>query len=64
MQSRHPADAADEQVLVGVLEEMPGVYVGESSRYAVRVLFRQAGQDWQPFQNECENAAGLASIVE
>jgi hypothetical protein len=55
--------ATDEQLLVGILEEVPGAYVGESSHYGVRVLFRQDGENWRPFPNECGNVNCVASIT-
>jgi hypothetical protein len=55
--------ATDNQLLVGILEEVPGVYLGESSHYGVRVLFRQDGENWRSFPNECENAACVPSIT-
>jgi len=55
--------ATDGPVLVGVLEEVPGVYVGESSHYGVRALFRQVGENWEPFPDECANTECLVSIT-
>jgi hypothetical protein len=48
--------------LIGVLEELPGAYVGEASRHGVRVLFRRVGSDWQPFPNDCSSADCLTSL--
>jgi hypothetical protein len=61
--SAHGAAAADGRLLVGILEEVPGVYSGESSHYGVRVLFRQEGAIWRAFPNECGNVECLASIT-
>ena len=48
--------ATDSQLLVGILEEVPGVYVGEASHYGVRVLFQQDGENWRSFPDECGKA--------
>ena len=61
--SAKSARAADGQVLLGVLEEVPGVYVGEPARFAVRVLFQQVAENWQPFPDECENVHCVSSIT-
>ena len=53
----------DSQLLVGILEEVPGVYVGEATHYGVRVLFQQDGENWRSFPDECRNADCLASIT-
>src|SRR5208283_17786 len=55
--------ATDDQLLVGILEEVSGVYVGESSHYGVRVLFRQDGENWRSFPDECRTVDCLASIT-
>jgi hypothetical protein len=55
--------AADSQLLIGVLEEVPGVYVGESSHYGVRVIFREDGESWRSFPDECGTSDCLASIT-
>lgn len=55
--------ATDDRLLVGILEEVPGVYVGESSHYGIRVLFRQDGEIWRSFPDECETVDCLASIT-
>src|ERR1700733_8390483 len=57
------ANATAEQVLVGVLEEIPGVYSGEASHYGVRVLFRHDANGWQSFPHQCLNSECLASIT-
>jgi hypothetical protein len=55
--------ATDDQLMVGILEEVPSVYVGESSHYGVRVLFRQDGENWRSFPDECGTTDCLASIT-
>jgi hypothetical protein len=57
------ADAGRGAVLVGVLEEVPGVYAGESSHNGVRALFRRVASSWQPFPNTCSSVDCVASIT-
>lgn len=57
------ADGPSGQKIVGVLEEVPGIYTGESSHYGVRVLFRQVADEWQPFPNKCGTTDCLKSIT-
>jgi hypothetical protein len=51
------------QVLVAVLEEVPGVYAGEGPHYGVRVMFRHDAHGWQLFPNQCSTRGCLASIT-
>jgi hypothetical protein len=44
-------------MLVGVLEEMPGAYVGEASHSGVQVLFRQDADGWDPSDVPEQNTA-------
>jgi hypothetical protein len=37
-----PANAAAQQVILGVLEKVPRVYADEHNSYAVRVLFKRS----------------------
>jgi len=55
--------AETNQALVGVLEEVPGVYVGESSHFGVRALFINDAGGWHAFPHECANAECLALIT-
>jgi len=43
----HAAHA--ETVMLGVLEDLPGVYAGESNSVQVRVLFKHTNEGWSAF---------------
>jgi hypothetical protein len=47
---------------LGVLEEVPGVYVGEASSLRVRVVFRREGQGWVAFPSDCPDQQCLKTI--
>lgn len=55
--------AAERQVFIGVLEDVPGAYVGETHHYRVRVLFRPSGGEWLPLAHDCETLACLTSVT-
>src|SRR5262249_34896317 len=48
------ATVSAQEALIGVLEEVPGIYAGESSWRRVRVVFRKEGNEWQAFTTDCE----------
>jgi hypothetical protein len=56
------ANAAQDSILLGVLEDVPGHYVGESYSRAVRVVFAKRGDVCQPFPSECRDQGCLKSI--
>src|ERR1700729_987348 len=47
------AEAADADLIVGVLEDVPGVYVGEATTHRVRVIFKHVGNAWESFPYKC-----------
>ena len=49
-------------LIVGMLEDLPGRYVKEPNFRAVRVLFRKSGDDWEPFRSDCRDMACLKSL--
>jgi len=53
--------AEDPKIILGVLEEIPGHYVGEPASRGVRVVFQKNGREWQPFASE--NAPALTPTV-
>lgn len=57
------ASAYAEEVMLGVLEEVPGVYAGESNRIEVRALFRHDKNGWKAFKSECANQACLMTAT-
>ena len=50
-------------MFLGMLEEIPGHYVGQSASRGVRVLFRKDGSGWRPFPSDCADQACLRSIT-
>jgi hypothetical protein len=57
------AQVPDKSALLGVLEEVPGVYAGESSWYGVRVIFQKQGEEWRAFPNECSDLECLKALT-
>lgn len=58
------AQISSAHTLVGILEEVPGVYAGENSHFGVRVAFEQNFGGWHAFQFECGNPGCLVSVTE
>jgi hypothetical protein len=55
---------ADEpQIVLGVLEEIPGHYADQPVSRAVRVVFRKNGHGWQAFPSSCADEACLKTIA-
>jgi hypothetical protein len=52
-----------QSVVLGVLEDHPGHYVGELNYRPMRVVFRKSGLDWQPFLSDCPNQDCLKKIT-
>ena len=50
-------------VLVGILEDNPGHYVGEPHYRDVRVVFRKEGTAWVAFPNNCPDQNCLKAIA-
>lgn len=44
--------ASEPAITLGVLEEIPGRYLGEPAHRAVRVVFQKLGPEWQPFSSD------------
>jgi hypothetical protein len=57
------ATATEPVILLGVLEDRPGVYAGEADRRVVRAVFHKAGGDWTAFRHDCRMGACLATIA-
>lgn len=47
------AQISGDHTLVGILEEVPGVYAGENSHFGVQVAFEQNLGGWHAFPFEC-----------
>ena len=55
-------NAAGQNLILGVLEDVPGVYVGESDVRRVRTTFQKNGQNWTAFPSECSDPHCLKTI--
>ena len=42
--------AEDPKIVLGVLEEIPGHYVGQPASRGVRVVFQKNGREWEPLR--------------
>lgn len=49
-------------ITLGVLEDLPGHYAGESHFRAVRVVFQQKGREWRPYPSDCRDQQCLRTI--
>jgi hypothetical protein len=54
--------ASDTPAVVGILEDVPGKYVGEANVRAVRVVFHKDGKEWSAFPSHCPNPDCLKTI--
>lgn len=53
------ARAAARPPIVGVLEDVPGVYVGQTNIREVRVTFQKSGEGWVTFPSACRDQTCL-----
>ena len=56
------ANPPKQMMVLGVLEDIPGKYQGESDSRRVRVLFQKTGDDWKAFPSECATQDCLKTI--
>jgi hypothetical protein len=49
-------------VVLGILEDLPGHYAGDPNFRDVRIVFQKKGTDWQPFPSNCPNQSCLKKI--
>jgi hypothetical protein len=54
--------ATGQGVILGILEDVPGVYAGEPSSRQVRVVFRKVGKEWEAFPSNCPDQSCLKTI--
>lgn len=54
--------ASGDGIKLGVLEDLPGHYAGQSHFRAVRVAFRRDGREWRPYPSECDDQRCLKTI--
>jgi len=57
------AQLSAHETLVGVLEEVPGVYAGERSHFGVRVSFEKTPEGWHALPHDCGSQACLSSLT-
>src|SRR5438445_6980405 len=50
-------------IVLGVLEDVPGKYQGESDSRRVRVVFEKDGDSWKAFPSACPDQDGLKIIA-
>lgn len=50
-----------DDALLGVLEDVPGVYSGESNSYEVRALFHKNEKEWVSYESDCKDQECLRS---
>ena len=55
--------AQDDAVILGVLEDIRGVYAGQSNRRKVRILFTRKDSKWIVYQSECSEPECLRTIT-
>jgi hypothetical protein len=56
------ATATGQALVLGVLEDVPGVYAGEPNSRQVRVVFRKVGNEWEAFPSNCPDQSCLKTI--
>jgi hypothetical protein len=57
------AHASSDDVLLGSLEDVPGVYAGESNSNKVRVLFAHKSSGWMAFKSDCADSQCLTAVT-
>jgi hypothetical protein len=56
-------NARGQSLILGVLEDVPGVYVGETNVRKVRVVFQKKGTEWSAFRSDCPDQTCLKTIT-
>jgi hypothetical protein len=47
--------ASEAGIKLGILEDLPGHYAGQSHFRAVRVVFQQEGREWRAYPSDCRD---------
>lgn len=55
--------AAAQSPIVGVLEDVPGVYAGQQDTREVRVAFQKSGDEWVAFPSNCPDQTCLKTVT-
>jgi hypothetical protein len=61
-QQSSPSIEGTSNLTLGVLEDRPGTYAGESSVRVVRAIFEKLGSEWQSFPNHCKDVQCFDSL--
>jgi hypothetical protein len=56
-------NAAGQSAILGVLEDVPGVYFGEPNFRSVRIVFQKDSGNWHAFHNNCPDQNCLKTIA-
>jgi hypothetical protein len=51
-----------QNTILGVLEDVPGVYAGDQNSPGVRVIFQKKGTGWEAFPSNCPNPDCLKKV--
>ena len=57
------ANPPSQRIVLGVLEDVPGKYQGESDSRRVRVVFEKTGDSWKAFPSACPDQDCLKTIA-
>jgi hypothetical protein len=57
------SSASEKNVMIGILEDVPGKYYGEENVRAIRVVFQKYGNKWRSFPSDCRNLECLNTAV-
>jgi len=57
------ANAAAQSPVLGVLEDVPGVYFGEPNFRSVRIVFKKVALEWVAFRSDCPDQNCLKTIT-
>lgn len=52
-----------QDIVLGVLEDVPGTYVGDPNSWHVRATFHKTQSGWQAFPSRCPDQSCLKTIV-
>ena len=55
--------ATPQDIVLGVLEDVPGTYAGDSNSWHVRATFYKTQNGWQAFPSRCQDQSCLKSVV-
>lgn len=56
------ASAAGQSSILGVLEDVPGSYIGERNVGSIRIVFQKQGRDWIAYRSDCPDQKCLKTI--